>query len=92
MTQHQQPCARYGCRPAPKRGCKDDSLTFDDDHADTITRHGKREGRTSPIDRKKRSALEALHNLADQHRLCYGALGREKRAPSRACFRVMLHQ
>ncbi|MBH2010858.1 MAG: hypothetical protein I8H71_14225 [Xanthomonadaceae bacterium] len=92
MTQHQQPCARDGCCCPPKHGCKDDSLTFDDDHADTIARHGERKGRTSPIDRKKRSALQALHNLTDQHRLCYGALGREKLAPGRACFRVILHQ
>ena len=40
----------------------------------------------------RHAALEALHNLADQHRLCYGALGLEKLAPGRACFRAMLHQ
>ena len=40
----------------------------------------------------RHAALEALHNLADRHRLCYGALGLEKLAPGRACFRAMLHQ
>jgi excinuclease Cho len=40
----------------------------------------------------RRSALEALYSLADQHRLCYGALGLEKLAPGRACFRATLGQ
>lgn len=38
------------------------------------------------------AALEGLRNLADQNRLCYGALGLEKLKPGRACFRAMLHQ
>lgn len=40
----------------------------------------------------RHAALEGLRNLADQHRLCYGALGMEKLKPGRACFRAMLHQ
>lgn len=40
----------------------------------------------------RRGAQEALRNLADQHRLCYGALGLEKLTPGRACFRAMLKQ
>ncbi|MBC7377895.1 MAG: excinuclease Cho [Burkholderiaceae bacterium] len=40
----------------------------------------------------RHAALEALRNLADQHRLCYGALGLEKLKPGRACFRAMLKQ
>lgn len=40
----------------------------------------------------RHSALEGLRNLADQNRLCYGALGLEKLKPGRACFRAMLHQ
>lgn len=40
----------------------------------------------------QRAAQEGLRQLADQHRLCYGALGLEKLAPGKACFRAMLHQ
>ncbi|MEC5213170.1 excinuclease Cho [Polaromonas sp. CG_9.5] len=40
----------------------------------------------------RHGALEALRQLADQNRLCYGALGLEKLRPGRACFRAMLHQ
>ena len=39
-----------------------------------------------------RAAQEGLRKLADQHKLCYGALGLEKLAPGRPCFRAMLHQ
>jgi excinuclease Cho len=35
----------------------------------------------------RRAATEALHNLADAQRLCLGALGLERLAPGRACFR-----
>lgn len=38
----------------------------------------------------RHSALEGLHQLADQHRLCYGALGLEKLKPGRACFRATI--
>lgn len=37
------------------------------------------------------SALQGLHELADMHKLCYGALGLEKLANGRACFRAMLN-
>lgn len=40
----------------------------------------------------RHAALEGLRALADQHQLCYGALGLEKLAAGRACFRAMLHQ
>ena len=40
----------------------------------------------------RHSAQDALRNLADQHQLCYGALGLEKLKPDRACFRAMLKQ
>ncbi|MEN2388576.1 excinuclease Cho [Comamonas sp. A7-5] len=40
----------------------------------------------------RHSALEALRDLADQHKLCYGALGLEKLAQGRACFRSMVRQ
>ena len=40
----------------------------------------------------KRAAQEMLYAIADQERLCYGALGLEKLKPGRACFRAMLHQ
>lgn len=39
----------------------------------------------------RHAALEALRNLADQHKLCYGALGLEKLTPNKPCFRAMLH-
>jgi excinuclease Cho len=38
----------------------------------------------------RHAAIEGLHQLADQHRLCYGALGLEKLKPSRACFRATI--
>jgi excinuclease Cho len=40
----------------------------------------------------RRSALDAMYALADQHRLCYGLLGLEKAVPNKPCFRAMLHQ
>ena len=40
----------------------------------------------------RHAALDALHDLADQHRLCYGALGLEKLKAGRACFRATLAQ
>jgi excinuclease Cho len=38
----------------------------------------------------RHAAIEGLHQLADQHRLCYGALGLEKLKPGRACFRATI--
>ena len=38
------------------------------------------------------SALQGLRDLADEHRLCYRALGLEKLASGRGCFRSMLKQ
>jgi excinuclease Cho len=38
------------------------------------------------------AALESLRQIADDNRLCYGALGLEKLAKGRPCFRAMLHQ
>ena len=38
----------------------------------------------------RRSALEALRAVADQHRLCHGPLGLEKLAPGKACFRAAI--
>ncbi len=40
----------------------------------------------------RRAALDAMHSLADQHRLCYGLLGLEKHIPNKPCFRAMLRQ
>ncbi|OGB35184.1 MAG: endonuclease [Burkholderiales bacterium RIFCSPLOWO2_12_FULL_61_40] len=40
----------------------------------------------------RHAALDALRALADQHQLCYGQLGLEKRIPHKPCFRAMLHQ
>lgn len=40
----------------------------------------------------RHAALAALRQLADDQRLCYGALGLEKLATGRACFRAMLRQ
>ena len=40
----------------------------------------------------RHSALEALRNLADMHKLCYGALGLEKLSKGRPCFRSMIHK
>ena len=38
----------------------------------------------------RHAAIECLYQLADQHRLCCGALGLEKLKPGRACFRAMI--
>ena len=38
------------------------------------------------------AALDALRQLADTHKLCYGALGLEKLPPGKACFRAMVRQ
>lgn len=40
----------------------------------------------------RRAALQALRDLADQQRLCYGALGLEKLAAGKACFRAAIRQ
>lgn len=40
----------------------------------------------------RHEALNTLRNLGDQHRLCYGALGLEKLAPGKACFRAGIRQ
>ena len=40
----------------------------------------------------RHSALEALRDLADMHKLCYGALGLEKLSKGRPCFRSMIHK
>ncbi|MCA3239229.1 MAG: excinuclease Cho [Curvibacter sp.] len=40
----------------------------------------------------RHAALDGLRNLADLHKLCYGALGLEKLASGRACFRAALRQ
>ena len=40
----------------------------------------------------RHAALSSLRQLADDQRLCYGALGLEKLPPGRACFRAMLRQ
>ena len=40
----------------------------------------------------RHSAMEGLRALADQHQLCYAALGLEKPAGGRGCFRFMLKQ
>lgn len=40
----------------------------------------------------RHAALESLRQIADEHRLCYGALGLEKLKPGRACFRALLRQ
>lgn len=40
----------------------------------------------------RHAALEGLRSLADQHKLCYGALGLEKLSRGRGCFRSMLNQ
>lgn len=38
----------------------------------------------------RRAALETLHNIADEQRLCTGILGLENLRPQRACFRASL--
>lgn len=40
----------------------------------------------------RHAALEGLRRIADENRLCYGALGLEKLKPGRACFRALLRQ
>lgn len=40
----------------------------------------------------RHSALQGLRTLADTHRLCLGALGLERLAPGRGCFRAMVGQ
>ncbi len=40
----------------------------------------------------RQAGLQALRELADQHRLCYGALGLEKLAAGKACFRAAIRQ
>ena len=40
----------------------------------------------------RHAALDALRNLADQNRLCYGAIGLEKLPPGKACFRSAIRQ
>ena len=40
----------------------------------------------------RHAALDALRSLADQNRLCYGALGLEKLPPGKACFRAAIRQ
>lgn len=39
----------------------------------------------------KHAALQALRDLADQHKLCYGPLGLEKLVKGKPCFRAMIH-
>lgn len=38
----------------------------------------------------KHAALQSLRDLADQHKLCYGALGLEKLPKGKPCFRAMI--
>ena len=40
----------------------------------------------------RHAAQEALRALADAHRLCWGALGLERLAPGRGCFRASVHK
>lgn len=40
----------------------------------------------------RHAALDALRGIADQHRLCYGALGLEKLPPGKPCFRAAIRQ
>lgn len=40
----------------------------------------------------RHAALDALRNIADQNRLCYGPLGLEKLPPGKACFRAAIRQ
>ncbi len=40
----------------------------------------------------RHAALEALREVADQARLCYGALGLERLPPGKACFRAAIRQ
>ncbi len=56
----------------------------DMDFASSLDLYGLYSSRTA--------ALQALHELADTHALCLGALGLEKLPPGRACFRAMLNR
>ena len=56
----------------------------DMDFASTAGLYGLYSSRTA--------AVQALHELADTHALCLGALGLEKLPPGRACFRSMLQR
>ncbi len=40
----------------------------------------------------RHAALQSLRDLADQHRLCHGALGLEKLPKGKACFRAAIRQ
>lgn len=40
----------------------------------------------------RHAALQALQDIADEHRLCHGLLGLEKLAPRKACFRSMVRR
>ena len=40
----------------------------------------------------RHAALQSLRELADLHRLCYGALGIERLPPGKACFRAAIRQ
>ncbi len=40
----------------------------------------------------RHAALEHLHNIADEHRLCLGLLGLEKVKSGQACFRAMINR
>lgn len=40
----------------------------------------------------RHAALDALRNIADQNRLCFGALGLEKLPKGKACFRAAIRQ
>lgn len=40
----------------------------------------------------RHAALAALRSIADEHRLCYAALGLEKLPPGKACFRAAIRQ
>ena len=40
----------------------------------------------------QRAAVQALRDLADQHKLCYAALGLERLPKGKPCFRAMIHQ
>ena len=50
------------------------------------------EGQLYGLFGSRHSALARLRELADDHKLCYAALGLEKRAPGKPCFRAMLRQ
>jgi excinuclease Cho len=50
-----------------------------------------REGHLFGLFASRHAALEALRQIADEQKLCYGALGLEKLSPGKPCFRAMLH-